>query len=450
MFFHDWTDLLLDPEGLYLLFLPVAIFLFLFLRSRLLFSRKRECAEITKIKPFFKSQTQAKTKLLLCDYLYVYGEKSYSSQCLLPIRCFFRKQRGSARLSYDTVKSLPILSYKKTCIVGEQAIQHYLLQFKKNIKISYEKARPEISYPHELAARPMPKKLRKLKAMGKKNLSQALFLPFVLLSFFAFSGKAFAQESPKQAPREIQNDLGIEKTEEKQTKEYKRALNFYLRRNFGASLEVIRSIFEEQKENMALRILAGANYIALGKPSRAAPHIQAAMRLHPQGFEPSLFYTRLLRSQKKYYKALVHARRAMQRVGEVPALRLEAAAVYYELKNYPKARIQLQRVMELDPQNYYAFYMDALIFLQERRYELAEFRLRNALALHPKHKRDLKLLYNNLAFALEKKGESLEKSAKIAQARQCYREAKAFYSYALSIEPQNEMIRSNKERIDRR
>ena len=231
---------------------------------------------------------------------------------------------------------------------------------------------------------------------------------------------------PKRLPAAIEinnsnvSNVGIERTERREGKgteeteprEYRQALELYLKGNFEASLEKIRSIFEEHKDRLGLRLLAAANYTALGKASQAMSHIQIARRIYPQRFEPALFYVRTLRAQKKYYEAIAQARKAMRKIGRSPALVLEIAAVYYELKSYPKARAQVQRVLELDPQNYYAFYLDGLLFLQEGRYELAEFRLRNALALRPQHREDLKLVYNNLALALEKKGEALEKRAK--------------------------------------
>ena len=353
---------------------------------------------------------------LLCKYAYKHGEETHTSQCLLTIKTFFQKQRGCASLSWDKTLSLAVLKYKQIHIAGNQAIEHYLLQFKKDIKVSYEKASPELSFPDELQARRVP---QEPKVHIKKDFSTLFYPLLILLFFFSFTRAQFAQPNSKKnaelflkagaaESNSNQNDTNIEGEE---PKEYRQALDFYLKAKFQDSLEKIRSIFEEHKNRMSLRILAAANYIALGKSSQAMSHIQAARRIHPQRFEPRLFYIRILRAQKKYYEAIAAARRAIQDIGEAPGLFLEIAAVYYELQSYPKARAQLQRALELDPQNYYAFYLDGLLFLQEGRYELAEFRLRNALALKPKHKEDLKLVYNNLALALEKKrGKSGKKS----------------------------------------
>ena len=449
MSFYNWKHACLDLEYFYLLFVP--LFLFLVLRSRFIFSRKRKTAKILRISPFFQEEGQSRTKLLLCEYLYIHGEESSNSQCLLPLKAFFRKQKGCGKLSWDKGLSAPVLKYKQAHIVGKEAIGHYLLQFKKSIRISYEKARPEFCYPDELWARRVPEKLKETRIRNKRSVSLGLSIFFVSLCFFvSIIGEVFAQMDEKKKFQFFQNAPEIKKTEEEEPKEYQQALALYLKGNFEASLKKIRSVFEKHKNRMSFRILAGANYIALGKASRALPHIRIARRLYPRRFEPALLYASLLRSQRKYYEAISHIRQTIQKIGDSPALSLEASAIYYELKNYPKARIQIQRVLELDPQNYYAFYIDGLLFLQERRYELAEFRLRNALALKPKHKRDIKLLYNNLGLALEKKGEALEKRAKIAQAKQSYREAKIFYSYALELDLKNQIIRRNKERMDRR
>ena len=489
MFSYNWSNILLGFDLPWLLILPAFLFLLLILRSRVVFSLKRATAKIINITPFFKDERQNKTGFLLCKYSYRHGEEIYNSQCLLTIKTFFPKQKGLVNLSWDKTLSLPVLKYKQLHLAGDQAIEHYLLQFKKDIKVSFEKAKPESSFPDELQARRVPQSSKKFKipsAPVKKNLLTSLYPVLLLLFFFSSTRTQFAQQSaninragalsvgtgiaqnervqnarnnplakslPHRSLIAEQEKLGLGKVEKKNLpypKEYHQALELYLKADFQGSLEKIRSIFEEYKDRMGLRMLAAANYIALDRPSQAMSHVQAAKRIYPRHFELDMFYVRILRAQKKYYEAIAQARKVIQETGESPGLALEIAAVYYELKSYPKARVQLQRVLELDSQNYYAFYLDGLLFLQEGRYELAEFRLRNALALRPKHKEDLKLLYNNLALALEKKGEGLEKRAKVSEAKQSYREAKAYYAYALAIEPENQLIRSNKERVDRR
>ena len=191
MSFYNWSDVLINPQLFWLLALPSFLFLLLLLRSRFVFSRKRAAAKIINISPFFKSEGQNKTNFLVCKYSYKHEEKIHTSQCLLKVKTFFQKQKGRASLSWDKQLSLPILKYKQLHIAGDQAIEHYLLQFKKDIKVSYEKANPDLSFPDELQARPMP---QESKLSSKRKIStKAAYILILLLCFFSFTKSQFAQ-----------------------------------------------------------------------------------------------------------------------------------------------------------------------------------------------------------------------------------------------------------------
>ncbi len=231
---------------------------------------------------------------------------------------------------------------------------------------------------------------------------------------------------------------------------YKEALHFYAIGKFQTSLNIIRSVFEQVKFRFSLRMLAASNYIALGNYKVATIHLKTIMQKNPNRFEPIVLLSYLLRKQKKYYQAITTASRAIRKIGDTPSLRLEIATTYYHLGNFKKAHQQIQRAIELDSKNYHAYYMDGLTFLREHKYDSAEFRLRNALALNPKNKDDVLAIYNNLGIAIEKKGEQLVKSGKIKSAKSHFVEAEDFYSYALTIAPENTLILANKERMSRR
>ena len=289
----------------------------------------------------------------------------------------------------------------------------------------------------------------KVKTLGILIRWCACFLLALSLIFIFYSSKdeLVAQDAIQAPLSSLQNK------EKELPLQYEQALYFYLNGNFESALITIRSIFEEYKNNLSIRLLAASIYTAQAKYDNAFAHIKIAKSLYPRRIEPIFIQIKILQEQKKSYEAIALAKRAMRfnlTIKEKVGLDLSIVASYYKLGNYKKARTQLERIFESSPQNYYAFYLDGLIFLKQERYDLAEFRLQNAIALKPKDKRDLKLLYNNLAFALEKSGELFAKEGSTKMAKQRYQEAKKYYSYANKLAPNNKIIRANYERIERR
>ncbi len=234
---------------------------------------------------------------------------------------------------------------------------------------------------------------------------------------------------------------------------YDEAFKLYLKGDYKESLARVRAIFEANKTSMELRLLAAANYIELNEFNQASAHISVALQTNPKRSEPILFQANLLRRQGKLNKALRNIDRALPQIKEQTALFLEIAILHLQNNNRPLARVYMQRALERDPKNIYAFYIDGLIFLKDKQYESAEFRFRNALALKPIEGNLVVALSNNLGFCIEKKANSLllDKNHNIENvnkiAKGLYKEARFYYKQAIKISPNSNTTLANLERI---
>ncbi len=286
--------------------------------------------------------------------------------------------------------------------------------------------------------------LAKVIVLGRSL--QGCALPFCLQLFFSLlcillaTGKdsMWAQQKEAEVPS---LRIAFESA-------YQEALKLYLYNKYEASLEKIRSIFDQHKNHMALRMLAAFNYLALKNYPKAAAHAQIALREHPNRMEVSALYLRVLRARRKYSSALAFALRALRRFKGAVPLRLGLAAVYYEARQYRKAHRQLEYILAQEPQNFYAIYMDGLIFLQQGRYESAQFRLANALHIKSANQNDMLMLYNNLGVVYEKQAELMAKKGLREQADNYYTQARRYYHYALEIRPEDPIIQANQARIE--
>ncbi len=250
----------------------------------------------------------------------------------------------------------------------------------------------------------------------------------IACGFFCFN-QSFAQET-----QETQTLL---KAPIKTSKEYHKALSFYLKGEYESSLSSIRSVFEKTEDPAHLRLLAASNYIAMKNYHSAYTHLKNVIQTNHKNYQAASLWIRALRDQKRYSQAIQKGYTFIRQIGDFPALYLELAATYYQMKQYVNARNQLRKLLELDSQNYYAFYLDALIFIKQRRYEDAEFRLRNTLAIGPPDKDEAMALYTHLGFTLEQKAKRLKYSGKTDQAKLTYAQARRFYNYTSRMKKQS-------------
>ncbi len=229
--------------------------------------------------------------------------------------------------------------------------------------------------------------------------------------------------------------------------EYREAVKLYAVARYRDSLEKIRLVFDRSPNSLELRLLAAANYKMLKEYNLARAHIAMALKEHPQRLEPYALKAALQRRQGRYWSAISTAQKGVQVFGEKAPLRLEIASAYYSMNRFVRARLHLQKVLELEPHNFYATYLDGLIFLKQGRYELAEFRLRNALELEIEEAEDLADLYNNLGVVLERRAWQYRKAKNFAEFNRALKEALRYYNFSLAVKPEGIVAKNNQSRL---
>ena len=360
--------------------------------------KKLSYAKIISLKPFFLKDKN-KTNFVICEYSY--GNNKFQSECLLPINKLGNK-KTRRKLIWNKELSSPVLQEKNLHIVGDEAIGCYLSQFKEKILIMYNKTKPQKATLLEWAS-------RKLIYFG--------FISFTLLN---------------------QNLIAQSKVE-KQI--YQEALSYYLNKKYQKSLNSIRTIFDQSKNQIPFRILAANNYIRLKEYKIAQRHCQIAIKEDPNNVEVKFFYAYLLRKQKKYSKATQVLYTIQTKSKKKKSdIHIELASIYYEWQKFKLAKKQIEYAINLEPSNHLSYYIEALIFIKNQNFEASIFRLQNALALNPTRKNDLLLIYNNLGFSLEQKGKGLERLGQKKKALEVFNKAKSYYNRALKIDTQNIII----------
>ena len=229
----------------------------------------------------------------------------------------------------------------------------------------------------------------------------------------------------------------------------KEATDLYRQGKFEDSLNVVRSIFEEHKGVYEVRLLAGSNHARLGNTDSSIQHLRAAIKEHPDRIEARGILSVILRNNGKYKESVAVARSGLEKKPDDEGLHLEVARGLIKLGEYAAARKSLDRIIAKNAHHFEAVLLDGLIYLRQKNYDNAEFRLRNALKIRPEKSPLLADLYNNLAFALEKIGDVHAKTGNTAQAKTNYAEAGQFYTEALKAED-IPAIKENQARLQKK
>lgn len=229
---------------------------------------------------------------------------------------------------------------------------------------------------------------------------------------------------------------------------YDEALKLFHGGKYSESLDVIRAVFDDHRGAVELRLLAAQNYMHLGEYENARAHMTYCLKENNKRLECYATLSSIYRAEKRYDNAIKTARSGIGRVGESVPLRLELASAYYAKANYGASRAHLEKVLQSDPNNFTAIYMDGLIFLKQSKFANAEFRLRHALDIKPKTSIDLLHLYINLGFAIEREGDRLVSAGDRAGGIRRYSEAARHYNYALRIDANHPVARESRERMN--
>lgn len=228
---------------------------------------------------------------------------------------------------------------------------------------------------------------------------------------------------------------------------YNEALVLYRHGKYPESLEKLRSIFEENRQSLELRMLAAANYERMDDHNNALAHLQYCVKDHPEKLEPRLMMAGIFRKMKRYYSAIGAARKALVIHPDNIDLQMEIARSFYSARNYKAAGQVLEKILSTEADNFEAVYIDGLIYLRMSNLETAEFRLRQALQLVPEGNPVKADLLNNLGFAIERNGDVIRRKGKATEAQEFYVEARKYYEKALSIDAAHENAKINNQRV---
>ncbi|HMX58932.1 MAG TPA: tetratricopeptide repeat protein [Leptospiraceae bacterium] len=226
---------------------------------------------------------------------------------------------------------------------------------------------------------------------------------------------------------------------------YNEALALYSQGKYEESLAKVRSVFEENKTSYHLRMLAAANHAHAGRFNDAAAHLQYLLKDHPDRPEPAALYAAILRKQGQTGDAQGLIARAMQQDPKNMNFVLEAARIHYRAGNFAAARKHIENVLLTVPGNQEALALDGLIFLRQGNPENAVFRFRQALGQPSSSKAALSDLYNNMAIALRRSADALEKNGNPGEAASMRTEASDMLARSLEQNPSNAIAKANKE-----
>lgn len=231
---------------------------------------------------------------------------------------------------------------------------------------------------------------------------------------------------------------------------YRKSQRLFLLKRYDDSLQEIRSVFEENKNSKELRMLAAGNYVEQGDYTQAIKHLTLCAQSHPDDPSVMAYLASVYRIAGNLNEAYATAMRGLIRFGDNDSLRVEMAKIAIRMGNLPYARAQIDRVLQMKPGEFDALYLDGLLFLLQKKYEMAEFRFRNALSVSS-GKSDLILahLHNNLGYTLERLAVADAASGRGALSLQRNEEAIRLYERALDTVPSNTIFAANADRLTR-
>lgn len=225
---------------------------------------------------------------------------------------------------------------------------------------------------------------------------------------------------------------------------YDEALARFKEGDHNGSLEIVRSVFDDNRESLELRMLAAACYHRLGNLDSALAHMLYALKSHPEEVGPTLYMAILQREKGQPGKAIDILKRGAGRFPQDPWVRYELAATYFLQGNHKVARQQLEAVLTKSPNFFPAVYLDGVIYMADGDYENADFRFRNASRVRMTDREWTKRLYNNMGIVNEHLAASATdaktRSEKLALARESFKKA-------IDLDGGYSVARSNLDRL---
>lgn len=186
---------------------------------------------------------------------------------------------------------------------------------------------------------------------------------------------------------------------------YEESLELFKQGKHEESLQKIREVFDNYKNSLEFRLLAASNYIELKDMQKALAHLNYAQIDHPNSWEVYILMSEIYIKNNQPNLALKVLYAGIEKFNSDKKInhlfRYQIAKSFYTSNNYAKARQQLEYIISNEPANEKALYLDALIYMIQNNYELAEFRFKSLLYTSPNDKIILAKVYNNLGVIKE-------------------------------------------------
>lgn len=225
---------------------------------------------------------------------------------------------------------------------------------------------------------------------------------------------------------------------------YSEALGLYGQGKYEESLAKVRSIFDANRGSLHIRMLAAANHARMGRFQDAATHLQYAVKDHPDSAPAFAMLAAVYRRTGNFGDAQALIGKAVALDGKNLDYRMESARIYYKSGAYAQARRVIGEILAQQSTHQEALALEGIILLQQGDAETAAFRLRHALMQKGGSKAFVSDIYNNMAVALRKNAEALDKAGNPAEAAARRTEAVEMLAKALELNPNNPQARANK------
>lgn len=100
-------------------------------------------ARIARLSPMFRNQSPLKSQWIKCDYTFKHRETEFSGECILPLSRFVQSVIPPGPvIIFDVRINMPVLIADDIRIVGEEGIEHHLLQFINTLRIRHSLYEP--------------------------------------------------------------------------------------------------------------------------------------------------------------------------------------------------------------------------------------------------------------------------------------------------------------------
>ncbi|GIX42175.1 MAG: hypothetical protein KatS3mg129_1908 [Leptospiraceae bacterium] len=232
---------------------------------------------------------------------------------------------------------------------------------------------------------------------------------------------------------------------------YENALELFKNHKYEESLNKIREVFDNYKNSLEFRLLAASNYIELNDYNSALAHLKYALEDHPNSHEVYILISEVNLRKKQYNTALNILYKAYEQFKldkeKETLIRLQIAKIFYISQNYRAARKQLETIIAQNPTYAPAFYLDGIIYLIQKNYDLAEFRFNAILSLKKVDNNLMKKVYNNLGFIKEIQSKNYNQES--LEYLDLTKEAIKFYKDALKIDSEYQIAKTNLLRIEK-